>query len=148
MCIPYSLVKKKKEVIEIKIEVGIQVVSELYGCNPEIISRKEIIGPILDKIVEEVGLTVITHRHHQFEPEGVTSFYMLAESHLALHTWPEYGYVALDVFTCGDRSKALEATRKIAKALGAKDVKERVILRGVEEFEPSIKIEKATATLP
>ncbi|GCC10567.1 S-adenosylmethionine decarboxylase proenzyme precursor [archaeon] len=126
-----------------KIEVGIQVVSEIYGCNPDIISKKEVLGPLLDKIVEEVGLTVITHRHHQFKPGGVTSFYMLAESHLALHTWPEYGYCALDIFTCGDRNRALEASRKISKVLEAEDVKERVILRGVEEFEQKIKIEKA-----
>jgi len=121
------------------------VVSELYGCDPELISRKETLAPILDRIVEEVGLTVLAKKHHQFQPEGVTSFYMLAESHLALHTWPEYRYVALDVFTCGDRNKAIEASRRIAEALHAKNVRERIILRGVEEF---VQIEKAAPSLP
>ncbi len=114
--------------------VGLHIVAELYGCDPELISRLENVKRILDKIVKVSELTVLDSKHHQFEPYGVTSLYLLAESHLFVHTWPEYGYVAVDIFTCGDEEKAKVAYELIIKEFKPKKVKKIEIKRGIGEI--------------
>lgn len=64
---------------------------------------------ILTAAVERAGATILTQRFHQFEPQGVTGFLLLAESHLSLHTWPEENFAALDIFACGEMD--IEAVR-------------------------------------
>ena len=49
-----------------------------------------------------MGATVVSSHFHQFSPYGISGVVIIQESHLTLHTWPEYGYAAVDVFTCGD----------------------------------------------
>jgi S-adenosylmethionine decarboxylase proenzyme len=56
---------------------------------------------ILLEAAEQSGATVLDHQFHQFHPCGVTGFLLLAESHISVHTWPEEGLAAIDVFTCG-----------------------------------------------
>ncbi len=51
---------------------------------------------------EEAGATVINSTFHHFSPIGVSGVVVIEESHLAIHSWPEFGYAAIDVFTCGD----------------------------------------------
>jgi S-adenosylmethionine decarboxylase len=59
---------------------------------------------------------LITHR---FDPQGVTGLALLAESHISIHTWPESGYAAVDVFTCGDHTMPERACQVLQTALGA-----------------------------
>ncbi len=114
--------------------MGLHIVAELYGCNPELISKLENVKNILDKIVKESELTVIDSKHHQFKPYGVTCLYLLAESHLFVHTWPEYKYVAVDIFTCGDEKKAKYAYELIIKEFKPNKVKKIEIKRGIGEI--------------
>ncbi len=114
--------------------VGLHIVAELYGCKPELISRLENVRKILDEIVKKSDLTVIDSKHHQFKPHGVTCLYLLAESHLFVHTWPEYGYIAVDIFTCGDEKKAKIAYELIVKEFKPKKVKRIEIKRGIGEI--------------
>lgn len=89
--------------------MGIHLIVDLLGVDPERISRVEPVKEILDRAIEDSGLNRITSSFHQFEPHGVSAVYLLRESHLSIHTWPEYGYVALDIFACGDEGSALRA---------------------------------------
>jgi S-adenosylmethionine decarboxylase proenzyme len=57
---------------------------------------------ILQKIVQECGLTILKVSHHQFQPQGLTVLFLLSESHVSIHTWPEHGRFSMDVYSCRD----------------------------------------------
>ena len=70
---------------------------------------------------------------HQFTPQGISVVAVLAESHLSIHTWPELGYAALDVYTCGlvYRGRAEKAAKGIVKYLEAKEHHMSIVNRGI-----------------
>lgn len=81
---------------------GIHLLGEWYGCpadKPEML-QAEALRQACIEAVERAGLTIVGDRFHQFEPQGVTGAVILAESHLAIHTWPEMGSVTIDVYVC------------------------------------------------
>ncbi len=81
---------------------GIHLLGEWYGCAadvPEMLDAGALRKACIDA-VEASGLTIVGDRFHQFEPHGVTGAVILAESHLAIHTWPEKGSVTVDVYVC------------------------------------------------
>jgi S-adenosylmethionine decarboxylase proenzyme len=81
---------------------GVHLLGEWYGCpahTPEF-TRAEALREVCLKAVEASGLTTVEERFFQFEPHGVTGAVILAESHLAIHTWPESGFVTIDVYVC------------------------------------------------
>jgi S-adenosylmethionine decarboxylase proenzyme len=81
---------------------GIHLLGEWYGCPtdlPEMTDAAALRRRCLDA-VEAAGLTIVGERFHQFDPQGVTGAVILAESHLAVHTWPEMGSVTIDVYVC------------------------------------------------
>ena len=80
---------------------------------------------------EETGATIIGKIFHQFSPYGVTGVVAIAESHLCIHTWPEYGYAAVDIFTCGASFNPTEAAHLIIEALESKDPDLSEVERGM-----------------
>ena len=70
--------------------------------DTEKLNKIEDVKPILDKIVKDCGLNVVNVSSHQFEPIGVTMVYVLSESHLSIHTYPEKGIVYMDLFCCSE----------------------------------------------
>ena len=56
----------------------------------------------MNQAAELAGATIVSSNFHHFSPHGVSGVVIIAESHLTIHTWPEYGYAAVDLFTCGD----------------------------------------------
>lgn len=82
--------------------LGRHVLIELWDCNPGI-NQPECVRAAICQGVKEIGATLLHLYVHEFSPQGVTGVATLAESHLALHSWPEHGYLAADVFTCGDQ---------------------------------------------
>lgn len=111
--------------------MGIHIIAEIRGVNAGKISKVEDIRPILDKSIARFGLNVISSTFHQFQPHGVSGVYLLAESHLSVHTWPEYGYVALDIFTCGSDDSALNVFEAIIEELKPESVEKQIIRREV-----------------
>lgn len=89
--------------------VGYHIIAEFRGCRPAPLKKVCFVKPVLEKAVKESGLTKLYSKYHQFKPFGVTGFVLLSESHVSVHTWPEKGYVAVDVFTCGPPKKAKKA---------------------------------------
>jgi S-adenosylmethionine decarboxylase len=77
------------------------VLAEYYGCDPALLDDPDRLRPLLEKAVVQANATVIKTVLHQFSPQGVSGVVVLAESHLAVHTWPEHGYAAVEIFTCG-----------------------------------------------
>ena len=82
--------------------LGRQIVAEYYGCNPEILNDVAKIETCRLDAARAAEATVINSTFHHFSPFGVSGVVVIQESHLAIHTWPEYGYAAVDIFTCGD----------------------------------------------
>jgi S-adenosylmethionine decarboxylase len=113
--------------------MGIHVIAEFLGVNPEKISRVEKTREILDRVIANSGLHAVSSRFHQFVPHGVSAVYLLSESHLSIHTWPEYEYVALDIFTCGADRPALKAFRLLVEEFQPKIVKKKIIRRDLYE---------------
>jgi S-adenosylmethionine decarboxylase proenzyme len=82
--------------------LGRHLLAEFYKCSREILNDENIISEIMTTAVEVSNATIIKPFFHKFSPHGVSGIIVIAESHLAIHTWPEYGYAAVDLFSCGD----------------------------------------------
>ena len=75
---------------------------ELRDCNPEILKDLRKVKGALVSAAKEAKATIIDVSFHEFNPFGISGMVVIAESHLSIHTWPEYSYAAVDIFTCGD----------------------------------------------
>jgi len=122
--------------------MGIHVIAEFLGVNPEKISRVEKTREILDRVVAKSGLHAISSSFHQFEPYGVSAVYLLSESHLSVHTWPEHGYVALDIFTCGADEPALKAFELLVEEFQPKKIEKKIIRRNLYEKSGNLYTER------
>ena len=103
---------------------------ELHGCNVALLQNAEALKPALVDAVRQGGGTIVTEIFHNFSPHGVSGVIVIAESHVAIHTWPEHGFAAVDIFSC---SLALDQglmRELITTALGASRVEQRVLDRG------------------
>ena len=82
--------------------LGKHCIIEYYGCPSDILDDYEKVGRLMNEAAIEMGATIVASEFHHFSPHGVSGMVVISESHLSIHTWPEYGYAAVDVFTCGD----------------------------------------------
>jgi S-adenosylmethionine decarboxylase len=82
--------------------LGTHLLVELRDCNPEIIRNIEEVRDALVSAAKEAKATIVDISFHQFNPFGISGMVVIAESHLSIHTWPEYNYAAVDIFTCGE----------------------------------------------
>ncbi len=111
--------------------VGMHLVIDAWQCPRDLLNDPELIRKALTEATHVGGATLINLTVHQFSPHGVTATATLAESHIALHTWPEYGYFAADLFFCG-KGDPYQAMQWLQDALQAKQVKITEIKRGFE----------------
>lgn len=82
--------------------LGHHIIVEYMGCEPSLMNDVSNIERDMVAAAQEAGATVINSTFHHFSPYGVSGVVVIQESHLAIHTWPEYGYAAVDLFTCGE----------------------------------------------
>ena len=113
--------------------VGHHYIVEGSGCNPDVISRVEQVEQVLVRAAEVADVQIWSISFHRFRPMGVSGVVVISESHLSVHTWPEVGYVALDIFTCGDRAKPEAAVQHALKEFGATNMHITEVTRGLEE---------------
>ncbi len=111
--------------------LGRHLVAEFYGCDSSVLDDIESIERHMMNSAYESGATVVNSTFHRFLPYGVSGVVVISESHLAIHTWPEYGYAAVDLFTCGEDVNPWKAFEYLKKALKAKKVEVVEHLRGV-----------------
>ncbi len=110
--------------------VGKHIIAELYGVDKELISKEEVVRRIVEEVVDEAGLTKVGSVYKQFNPHGVTGIVLISESHVSVHTWPEYELVNLDIFTCGDTSKTEKAFKLFLEKFKPKSYRHYVLDRG------------------
>ena len=122
--------------------VGIHIIADMYGVNPEVLARVEYMKEIFEGAVKFAKLSKISSDYYQFRPQGASGVILVAESHLSFHTWPEYGLATLDIYTCGDPEQAEKAYQYIRDRLRPERVDMMKIDRGVnvEDEETSIEI--------
>lgn len=110
--------------------LGRHVVAEVYGCRFGILNDVEAVQNIMVNAALEAGAEVREFVFHKFSPQGVSGVVVISESHLAIHTWPELGYAAVDVFTCGDKVNPWDACNYVAEKFGADYVDASELKRG------------------
>jgi S-adenosylmethionine decarboxylase len=99
--------------------VGKHCILELYGCSSARLNDEAFLRDTITTAAKRAGATLLNLITHRFEPQGVTGLALLAESHISIHTWPESGYAAVDVFTCGDHTMPEQACAVLAAELAA-----------------------------
>ena len=110
--------------------LGRHIIAELYGVDKKLISEEKVVKEIVKKVVEESKIEEIGILTKQFNPHGVTCVVLISESHISLHTWPEYGLVNLDIFTCGNKRKSDIAFKLFIKYLKPKHFRQYILDRG------------------
>jgi len=114
--------------------VGRHLVLELWGCRN--LNSTDVVEQALREVVAACGVTLLDLRVYPFEPAGVTGIAVLAESHANIHTWPEYGYAAVDVFTCGDRKDPSAAIPALRACFAPERIETMEMTRGIVLEEP------------
>lgn len=115
--------------------LGYHALVELYDCCSEIINSVEKVEEILLESVRISGATIIKPVFHKFNPHGVSGV-VIAESHFSVHTWPEYGYCAVDIFTCGETIDAQKSITFLKERFGAQHISVMESKRGVLDLPP------------
>ncbi|MFC2033423.1 adenosylmethionine decarboxylase [Chloroflexota bacterium] len=111
--------------------LGKHLLLELQDCNTEVLNDIGFLEGILLQAANESGATVLGSSFHPFSPQGVSGVVIIAESHMSIHTWPEYDYAAVDIFTCGDTVQPDKAAEIIIEKLGAKNHSVIEVQRGL-----------------
>jgi len=111
--------------------LGRQIVVEYYGCNPETLNDVAFIKRAMRSAALASKATIVQEAFHLFNPHGVSGVIVIAESHLTIHTWPEYGYAAVDLFTCGDDVNPDAAFQYLKEALAATTFSAMEMKRGI-----------------
>jgi S-adenosylmethionine decarboxylase len=109
--------------------VGTHLVLELWGC--ENLNSPEIVEQALREIVDATDVTLLDLRVYPFQPIGVTGVAIVSESHIMIHTWPENGYAAVDIFTCGEERDLKGAMQVVRQHFRPDRVQMMHITRGI-----------------
>lgn len=109
--------------------IGKHIIADFWGCEYEG-SAKDFENLLLEA-AKVSNASVLDTIFHQFKPNGATALLLLAESHISIHTWPEHGYIAVDVFTCGTKMKPQLAIDYLKNKLKPERSEIQTIDRGV-----------------
>ena len=128
-------------------KLGTHLILDAWQCPADLLNDPERIRNSILEAIAAGNATLIDLCVHQFSPHGVTATATLAESHIAIHTWPEYGYFAADFFFCG-QGEPRKAVEVLKTALQAKQAVLKEFKRGFEpETETTIESENWTPTV-
>ncbi|MEE9248608.1 MAG: adenosylmethionine decarboxylase [Dehalococcoidia bacterium] len=111
--------------------LGNHLLLELKNCDREMLDDLSLVREALISAAEEVGAKILGESFHKFSPQGVTGVLPIAESHLCVHTWPEHGFAAVDVFTCGQTFDPFQVAEFLIGKFKSKDPSIMVVKRGV-----------------
>lgn len=111
--------------------LGRHIVVEAFDCDDGTLNNTQLLRLMLLDAVREANMTVCGEIFHEFSPHGVTGVVVVKESHISIHTWPEYGYASIDIFTCGNYSNPWKAYQYIIDTLKPKRIQVIELKRGV-----------------
>ena len=99
--------------------LGRHILVDLYDCDAKLLDDLDYVAQNMERAARAAGAKILNSTFHPFSPHGVTGVLAIQESHLAIHTWPEYRFAAVDLFTCGEGIDPWKAHEVIKKALKA-----------------------------
>ena len=111
--------------------LGRHVLAEFFECDPNVLNNPTLVEKYMLDAALECGATVVQKCFHLFNPHGVSGVVIISESHLAIHTWPELGYAAVDLFTCGEKCDPKVAYEFLKKCFNSKDASYSQLNRGI-----------------
>ena len=110
--------------------LGTHILLDLRECDGTRLDDLDFIQTTLVESARLAQATIVGHTFHKFSPQGVTGVVAIAESHICIHTWPEYNYAAVDIFTCGETVDPQFIAEYISENLGSRDPHIRQLSRG------------------
>ncbi|HWR45336.1 adenosylmethionine decarboxylase [Sporomusa sp.] len=124
--------------------LGKHLTVDMYGCSFDSLNNLELVKSAMLAAIAEANMTLLNLSYHKFEPQGLTALALLAESHMSIHTYPELGYAAVDVFTSGDQTRSDKAITVLKSFLKPEKTKTTHIMRGdfgsQKDMKPRIKV--------
>ncbi|MFH5833897.1 adenosylmethionine decarboxylase [Halalkalibaculum sp. DA3122] len=116
--------------------LGRQILVEYYDCDAEKLNDVDFIESAFIEATKASKATIITHNFHKFSPHGVSGVIVIAESHVAIHTWPEYKYAAVDIFTCGETIDPWIIQEHLKNSLESQNTSSMEMKRGMFRVNP------------
>ena len=114
-----------------EVNLGQHVLAEFFECDPNILNSIDKVEKYMVDAALECGATIVQKCFHMFNPYGVSGVVIISESHLAIHTWPELGYAAVDLFTCGDKCDPKVSYEFLKKKFSSKRASFTELKRGI-----------------
>ena len=99
--------------------LGRHLLLELFDCDSDAINNLEAVKGSLVEAAKRAQATIVDVVFHEFNPFGISGVVVIAESHLSIHTWPEYRYAAVDIFSCGDTLQPEVAAAYLVEQFGS-----------------------------
>ena len=112
-------------------ELGRHFIFELYGCDSRVLDDQRAIEEAMEEGARDAGASICGKVFHRFTPQGITGVVIIAESHFSIHTWPEYGYAAVDIFTCSQATEPMKAFERLVALLKPKSSTVMEVKRGM-----------------
>lgn len=122
--------RKEKNMLKEK-QLGKHLLIEYYDCDSKILKNTLLTEEYMMGAARLAGATIVESVFHTFSPWGVSGVIVIKESHLTIHTWPEYKYAAVDLFTCGDTIEPWLAFKFLKEKLGAERADIKEVSRGI-----------------
>lgn len=110
--------------------LGNHILVEFYDCNHDKVNNAKFLKEELKKAAIAANATIINYNFHEFSPQGITGVLLIKESHISIHTWPEYNYAAVDFFSCNDKMDLKVVHEKLKHSLESKRSEYQIIERG------------------
>lgn len=111
--------------------LGSHLLVELRDCNPATLMSLQKVTDSMVSAAKKAKATIVDVSFHEFNPFGISGMVVIAESHLSIHTWPEYSYAAVDIFTCGDIIKPEVAVQHLIEMFESKNPSIVEMKRGI-----------------
>ncbi len=106
------------------------LLAEYYGCDPGLLDSVSRLKETIEAAARAAKTTIINTHLHKFAPQGVSGVVILAESHLAVHTWPEFGFTSVEIFVCGEEADPEAGHAFLLDVLKPKHTVVRTVIRG------------------
>jgi S-adenosylmethionine decarboxylase len=123
--------------------LGRHLLLELFDCDLDAINNVETVKGAMIEAAKRAQATIVDVVFHEFNPFGVSGVVVIAESHLSIHTWPEYRYAAVDIFSCGDILQPETAANYLVEQFGAERTSVVEMQRGLFLSAPDPIVNKA-----
>lgn len=120
--------------------LGRQILVEFYDCDSAKINNVEFVESAFLEATRKSKATIISHNFHKFSPHGISGVVVIAESHVTIHSWPEYNYAAVDIFTCGDTIDPWVIQEYLKEAFGSTNISSMEMKRGMFKVQPGQKL--------